>query len=162
LERENIFFPDLSRKISLLFVSVLTGAEAEFLGSFGEINFNLEEVMISVTVLSGPYTGQSRIVSAEIKPEELFRSLLDHDWEWEVDYSQATETEKFLWFRQDLVCRCIRALKRGLPVRFMDRQFQGLERAGDLEDAIVGSGRNITLGRDDETGVEVVTAGWTQ
>jgi hypothetical protein len=118
--------------------------------------------MIRITALTGPHAGKTRSVPEGIDPQQLLMDFFRHGWEWRIDYTQATEEEAFLWGRQDLVARCIRALHRGLPVRFLDREFRGLAQVQEMEDAIADSGRMITLGRDDEEGVEVIAVGWEQ
>jgi len=127
--------------------------------------------MIKVTILSGPHAGKTRVAPANIKPENLLGDIAKHEWEWRVDYSQATEEEQFFWFRQDLSCRIVRALRARRPVRFMGRVFQLsnltdtdelMRRVGEVEDAIVESGFNVSLERDDDSGVVVSTHGRTQ
>lgn len=143
--------------------------------------------MIKITYLSGPFAGRSRefilglqgeIICLppadqamaspgqfwdlpEVDPAELFNAFVGHGWQWRVDYSQATEREKFLWFRAEFVARMVRALTRGLPVKFMGREYRAqssaevLEVAQRLEDDIVSSGRMITIDSDDEHGLVV-------
>lgn len=123
--------------------------------------------MIKMKMLSGPHAGKVSDTSG-LQPEELLSSALEHGWQWEIDYSQATEEEKFRWLAQDIAVRCVRALAAGLPVRFMDRTFQIRSKdpeqfrqvAGELEDLIVNSGRIITLGSDDENGVVIKEGGF--
>ena len=109
--------------------------------------------MIFIKALNGPHTGKVRDVSSLINPEELLRSMLEHGWTWEINYSQATPEEKFVWGRVDLITRCVRALTQNLPVIFLGKVYDD---AGELEDAIVASGRMVSLGRDDEHGVTIL------
>lgn len=122
--------------------------------------------MIGVTCLSGPFAGRTRIPPANMDPAELFASLVQHGWTWEVDYSGATEEEILVWFRAELVARMMRALRAGLPVSFMGRQYQ-LQPSDDLavvaqelEDAVVASNRLITIDSDDERGLVIGVRGY--
>ena len=138
--------------------------------------------MIRIKCLTGPFAGRvreflgTRLIDPrtgeageEINPHSLFASFRLHKWSWEVDYSEATQEETVAWFRADLAARSLRALERGLPVKFMGREYRVgpgesvLEVAGRLEDAIVSSGRMITLDADDEeNGVVIGVRGWEQ
>ncbi len=118
--------------------------------------------MIRITALSGPHKGKTRVPPAGTDPHNLLHEFLVNGWEWRIDYSQATAEEAFVWGRQDLVVRCVRALGRGLPVRFMDKEYRGVESVGQLEDDIVASHRMITLESDDEDGVIISIHGWEQ
>lgn len=116
--------------------------------------------MIKMTLLTGPYAGITRDVS-EVDPKVLFHSVcVEHNWEWKIDYSQATEEESQLWGGQDLAIRSIRALQNGRSVYFLDKKYHGFseEIVGELEDALVDSGRLFWLESDDENGV-VIKAG---
>ena len=116
--------------------------------------------MIKITALTGPFAGQIREASSDISPERLLQAFVRQGWDWQIDYSRATEQEKWTWARQDLTGRCFRALLKGLSVYFLGREFGGIKQAEVLEDAIVNSRRMVTIGRDDETGVEITTHGW--
>jgi len=118
--------------------------------------------LIKVKLLSGPYAGRKRKMPAwsEKEIKEFFATLIHHGWRWEVDYSQASEEEKFLWRRADLGARCIWALKEGRKVKFLGKEYAGLEEAGLLEDDIVSSGRLITLVSDNEWGVVLEAKGY--
>ena len=96
-------------------------------------------------------------------PLQLLQSLADHGWDWSIDYTLATPGERFLWGRADLIIRSIRALRQGRPVTFNGETFQGfsMDIAGRLEDAMVDSGRMISLLRDDAEGV-VIDALWPE
>jgi hypothetical protein len=113
------------------------------------------------------YGDQTRIATDLIDPEQLFDTFLRHGLSWEVDYSQATVEEAFRWFKWDLVFRCIRALAKGLPVKFLDKEYrftgmheENMKIVGQLEDDIVYSGRMITLTSDDENGVVIGVGGY--
>ncbi len=108
--------------------------------------------MIRVKCLSGPYAGRSRFPAEDVNPPDLLGSFLQHGWQWEVDYSQATGVEILRWFRADLGARAIRAMRKGLQVSFMGKVYSD---PMELEDAITYSGRGVSLGRDDESGVEI-------
>jgi hypothetical protein len=125
--------------------------------------------MIKVSILSGPYTGQTREIPASIPPEELLGELLNQGWDWSVDYSQATEEEIFLWFREDLSCRVVRALRAGRSVRFLGKEYRVkvptdqselMDVVGQVEDAIVESGRRVSIEKDDEAGLVVSDEGF--
>jgi hypothetical protein len=118
--------------------------------------------MIRLMAFSGPYAGKVREVPSGLDPQRILMEFVRNDWDWEVNYRQATEEEKFIWGRQDLVARCMRALKRGLPVKFLGREYRGLESAIQLEDDIVSSRRMVTIGRDNQNGVEIAVEGWEQ
>ena len=96
-------------------------------------------------------------------PPQLLQSLVDHGWDWKIDYTLATPEEVFLWGRADLVIRSIRALRQGRTVTFNGETFQGfsMDIAGRLEDAMADSGRMIALLRDDGQGV-VIGALWPE
>ncbi len=115
--------------------------------------------MIKMTLLTGKYAGQTRNVTNE-DPAELFGSLLEHGWKWEVDYSQSTYEEELLWGAQDIGARAVRALMNDRTVTFMDKMYRGLDSAGDLEDAIVASGRMVTVGKDDASGLVIEVKGY--
>ncbi len=113
--------------------------------------------MIRITAVGGEHDGLTRVPPVDMEPLELLKSMLLHGIGWEIDYSQADETERFVWGRADTVYRAIRALREGRPVRFLERIFEGLdmEVAGALEDAIADSGRMVKLTVDDATGVTI-------
>jgi len=114
-----------------------------------------------MTITTGPYAGRTRDVSV-VDPHKLLGDCYRRGWEWTVDYSRATEEEAWRWGREDISLRAVRALVHGRQVRFLGKIYQGTDAAGPLEDAIVASGRMIALGRDDETGVDILAHGWAQ
>lgn len=132
--------------------------------------------MIKISCLDGPWAGRVRHmvdgVSAEtgtpVDPGELFTSFLQHGWRWEVDYSEATEEETFSWLRNEMAVRIIRALQEGREVKFLGRKWRVQKNesvqdvAQDVEDAIVVSGRLISISRDDESGLVISTHGYEQ
>lgn len=109
--------------------------------------------MIRMKCLTGPYAGKVRELGPEINPVDLLEAFLQHGWEWEIDYSQATGNEAVRWVRADLAMRAIRAMKKSLPVSFMGKVYTD---PAQLEDAIAYSGKGVSLGQDDETGMEIV------
>ncbi|MDP2709492.1 MAG: hypothetical protein Q8O93_05655 [bacterium] len=124
--------------------------------------------MIRITITSGRFAGRTREMPASMDPAKMFASLIRHGDQWETDYAAGTEEEVFAWFRAEIVARIIRALQEGRPVKFLDREFR-LEAGGDLlstgqavEDAIVASGRLITINSDDEKGLVIGEAGYEQ
>jgi len=126
--------------------------------------------MIRVKLLEGPFSGKSKRVDEKISPEDFFQELFLSGWRWEVDYSQASTEEKYRWFRVDLASRCARTISMGLPVNFLGKTYQvdSKDSAGQalklcqLEDAIVASGRMITIERDDDNGVVIGVRGYEQ
>ena len=119
--------------------------------------------MIRITCQGGAYDGVTRVPPPDLVPMELLQSLANHGWGWSIDYARANETEMLAWGTADMVVRCVRALRQGHPVRFLNRVFEGfdMEVAGALEDAIVDSGRMVQLTIDDATGVTIV-AHWPE
>lgn len=122
--------------------------------------------MIFVKLLSGPFADEIREIPKSENPMDFFRMLVKLDWNWGTDYSQATQQEISSWFRAEIVARIIRALEQYLPVIFMDHKWQ-LQRhedlirvANDIEDAIVASGRIITINSDDDKGLVIGVRGY--
>ncbi len=120
--------------------------------------------MIKVKMLSGSYVGQERVVPPEISARDLLGDCLVKKWSWSVDYTAATEDEAYEWGWQDLSCRIIRALGRGLPVMFLGKEYRLADTedpeelwqiAGAIEDAIASSGHLVTIGYDDARGVGI-------
>ena len=123
--------------------------------------------MIRITLLSGQFAGRTReFTLGDVEPHELFTAFIGHGDHWQVDYTAGTEEEVFLWFRAELVARILRALKEGRPVSFLDRRWQVAAGdnltaiAGEVEDAIVASGRLVTLDSDNESGLVIGVRGW--
>ena len=83
-----------------------------------------------------------------------------------MDYSEAKDEEIFLWFRAELIARIIRALISDLPVKFLENEWQAgsgrdlFEIVQEIEDAIVGSGRLVTIDSDDKNGVVIGVRGY--
>lgn len=124
---------------------------------------------IKVKVLTGPHTGEERVVPPDVSAHDLLGDCLVKKWLWSVDYTAATEDEAYEWGRQDLSCRIIRALRKGLPVTFLGKTYQlpattsseaFEEIVGVVEDAIVSSGRIVSIGYDDSRGIEVLDLGF--
>jgi hypothetical protein len=112
-----------------------------------------------ITILSGPYAGQSRDIDAQIvDPLALLADLVRRNCEWHIDWTSDTSpSDAFIWARADLVWRITRALQRGRRVTFGETTFtarQDIEQvAGQIEDAIVQSGLHVFIARDDNAGV---------
>ena len=126
---------------------------------------NAPKKMIKIKCLSGSYAGEARTPPPEMNPAEIFASLVQYGWAWEVDYTAATNEEILLWFRAELVARILRALKAGLPVQFLDGEYLASGDdlavvAGELEDVIVASGREVTIDSDDERGLVIGVRGY--
>lgn len=98
-------------------------------------------------------------IPVDVDPVGLMVDLSRHQWRWEIDWSAATPDELFLWGRADLVGRVFAAALAGRSVRFMGERwdFAGIEAGssesakmlGEIEDAIVDSGRNVGVLTDD-------------
>ena len=136
--------------------------------------------MIKITITSGEWRGRTRyfvgtrvviqqpplVLGDSVEPSQLFAGFLKHGDSWEVDYSEATEEETFTWFRSEICARMVRALTTGRPVKFLDRVWRvkagddPQQVAQDLEDAVVASGRLITIDSDDEKGMVIGVEGW--
>lgn len=124
-------------------------------------------ILIWVECLEGPFKNETREIYLELMdPIDFFRQMVNHGWRWEVNYSQATEIEKFEFFRGELVARIVRALKNNLPVKFLGQSYQvkkkqdWIEVAQKIEDVIVSSGRIITIDSDDEQGFVIGVCGF--
>ncbi len=118
--------------------------------------------MITIRMLTGPYAGQVRtsrdVERLGIEPGTLLTDLGSRDLWWEIDYSQATAAETLEWARYDLVARVIRALMHDRTVTVFGFDFRGWdpETVGMVEDTIANSGKDVTVGRDDENGLEII------
>jgi len=121
--------------------------------------------MIKMKLLSGPHNGAVRIIPSDIKPSDLINQLVGHGWQWQIDYSQASDQEKFDWCLADTVGRILRALLSGRPVQFMDMRWQikpgddVIELVGKVEDYISESGKLIKVIQDNENGLIIKTFG---
>lgn len=117
--------------------------------------------MVKMTLLTGPYAGVTRDVTNQ-NPRELLGSVYAHGWEWEIDYSVASEEETLAWGGQDMALRCVRALQHGRTVTFLGKKYNEFseEVVGELEDAIVNSNRMVKIVRDDDTGVIIEAFGY--
>ena len=121
--------------------------------------------MIRITLLTGPFAGSTRTsaqVPSDIDPMAIVADIVRHGWGWSIDWSQATTEEAFLWGRADFVCRILRALAEGRPVRFLGRVYGPAANAdelatlvGKVEDAVAESGRNVFILADDAFGLTV-------
>ena len=114
-----------------------------------------------VTILSGPYEGRTREVR-DVAPMDLLAQLAEADWKWEIHYEGEPPEVVLEWGRADIAARILRALRHGRAVRFMGRESRAPRRedlarvAGEVEDAIVGCGFNVTVGADDGGGVTIL------
>lgn len=95
----------------------------------------------------------------------LLQSIVDHKWQWKIDYTEANPEETFLWARADLVVRIIQALQDGRKVVFLSQEYQ-IKKGDDpenivnvIEDAIAGSGYYVRIEADNADGVIIGTAG---
>ena len=134
--------------------------------------------MIIVKIIRGPASGRS-IVAPSRRPDEMFRSFLESDSEWEIDYGDATLGEKSAWLSSDLMSRCFRALSiRKLPVTFVGKTYYDFdefrdstrrwftdvskETSGDFkksQNSLYVLASLLSLERDDETGVQIELSG---
>jgi hypothetical protein len=109
--------------------------------------------MVLMKILTGPNRAKVRNVSSTEDPSRLFQELAERDWDWELDLSEATDDERFLWTREDIVARCMRAIHcRYLPVFFMGKEYNDSK---ELRQALAVSTRQIVMVTDDDTGVEI-------
>lgn len=120
--------------------------------------------MVKITLLDGPYAGQSRRVSLQNNPMELLKSAMLHNWKWKLDFSKATEEEVFLFGRADFIIRIIRALFGGKKIKFLDYEFQilsshseeeAIEIAQAAEDAIVEGGYYVYIANENENEIVI-------
>lgn len=112
--------------------------------------------MLWVKILTGPYAGQMRtdaeVAILGISPMDLLADLARKGWRWEIQWPAAPYLE---WAQADLVGRVFLALLGDRAVRFMGvrwflRDSVELEGVvGQIEDALVGSGRNVVVLVDD-------------
>lgn len=129
--------------------------------------------MVKLTLTSGPYAGRSREFKGEVADDgsavpaiELLGSLVEHGWSWKVEIDSASAEEALVWGRADMVVRILRAITCGRPVWVLSRRFEpvgDLEQVvGEIEDAIVTSGRMVYVLSDDEHGVVVGAHGYEE
>ncbi len=120
--------------------------------------------MIKITLLTGPFAGETREVPKNIDPLQLIMSFVYHEDEWEIDYSEATEEEILEFMKADIAGRIIKALKDGRKVYFLDKVYEAeteeeiFEVAQEIEDDIVKSKKFITILKDDENGLIIGAA----
>lgn len=112
--------------------------------------------MVVMTLKSGPHAGKTRNVTQQ-DAQQLFGSLIQHGWKWEIDWSKATPKEKFEWGRHELSARIVRALIEGRSVEFQGVIYTCIDQVGAVEDAIVASGAMVFVEKDDATGVVIKT-----
>lgn len=123
---------------------------------------NQEEMeMIQITALTGPHARKVRDATGFPNPLELLREFAEHDWKWKIDWSRATPEESFQWGVADLASRIMAALLHGRTVWFRDVAYRvstpaDIESvAGEVEDAIAGSGYVVVVETDDDHGVRI-------
>jgi hypothetical protein len=123
--------------------------------------------MITITLISGIFAGRTRVMPAGKNPNDIYPSFIKMNWDWKTDYSQASETEAFIWFRVELVAKIIYYLVRGRPVFFLGREYRArdsnyLQVGQQLEDDIVASGQMITIDVENEQKLIIGTKGYEQ
>ncbi len=111
--------------------------------------------MISVKCVGGPHDGTLRTPPQEMKPFNLLSSMADSGWGWEIDYSHAVHEETIAWGGADMLARAYRAVKNGRTVNFLGTEYSSVGELQALEDALVGSGYDVQIARDDESGVQI-------
>lgn len=114
--------------------------------------------MVILKYLSGPHKGRTRDVT-KLDPEDLLYNLVDRDFWWEIDYSDATEEEVDNWSPVDIGCRVGRAVASGRPVYLLDRIFvlkdvsKILEVVDEIIDTINWCACELSVDRDDGCGL---------
>ena len=119
--------------------------------------------MIQIKLLSGPHAGKAYKIPPAIAPGGFLHGIYLNDWLWEIDYSRATIIETESWMKHDVTLRCIRAFTKGLTVIFLNKTYltdssnkTKLKKVClELEDAMVNSGKMISIDSDDERGVVI-------
>jgi len=118
---------------------------------------------MKITVLTGRYAGRSANYAGD--PMPVLVDLAHHDERWQVDWDSAKDdSELFVWARADLAMSCVSALMHGRSVTFQGETYRATEcnlkeALAYVEDEIVGSGFNVGVEKDDETGVYIGTKG---
>jgi hypothetical protein len=130
---------------------------------------------ISVTVLTGRHAGKTGVMPDNVDPLALLGGFAKEDIRWELNWTDATHSERMEWGRADMVGRILAALYHGRYVRFElptdTREWrldnppaltfpvssnEAAQVVGEIEDTIAYSGRYVTVGKDDEAGVTIV------
>ncbi len=118
--------------------------------------------MITITALTGPHAGKIREVPTDfLDPLSLLQEFAKNDWKWDIDWTNATEEEAFIWGRADMVGRILAALLHGRTVWFQGTEYcvtnpAELEQVlSEVEDVIVESGFNVAVESDDANGVRI-------
>ena len=111
--------------------------------------------MISIKCIGGPYDGRVRTPPADFVPQHLLVEMVENGWGWEIDFSRASREETILWGGADLVARAYRAVKNGKSVVFLGVEYTRVEDLSELEDALVNSGYEVKVARDDEEGLTI-------
>ncbi len=113
--------------------------------------------MVKVTALTGPHAGKVRVPPKDMKPLRLLVDMVNAGWQWEIDFSLADRNETIVWGGADMMCRAIRAVRKGLPVTFMGEEYTTMDSLQTLEDEIVTSGYCVRISSDDErNGLEIL------
>jgi hypothetical protein len=114
--------------------------------------------MVKITILTGSRAGQTCMPPQNAEPVAVLGDMVEQDWQWEIDFSQASRDETIAWGGADLICRAVRAVKKGLPVTFMGVEYTTLNSLQSFEDAMVESGYCVRVAFDDDrNGLEVHT-----
>jgi hypothetical protein len=118
--------------------------------------------VVKAQIFTGPLAGLPHEVPADIDPVSFLRIFLKTGWEWKLDVSAATSSEKKIWLRADLGARIIRALKQKRPVFYNGRVFscdgsqEEVFKVGQcLEDAIVADDLIVSIVADNEKGLVI-------
>lgn len=101
------------------------------------------------------------------KPEQFLTLLAFSGITWEIDFSRATEEEKLVWTRADMIARITGALWHGRAVFFRGTEYRltdpngtdFFEKIAEVEEAVVGSGLAGFIESDNEKGVTIGIAG---
>ena len=111
--------------------------------------------MIAIKFVGGPDDNKIRLPHNDVKPFRLLKQMVDFDWGWEIDLSRATREEVIAWGGADLMARAYRAVKNGRTASFLGIEYSSVEELQAFEDALVASGYEVKVARDDEAGLEV-------
>jgi len=120
---------------------------------------------IRLQLLTGPLAGSPFEVPADLNPVPLLAFYIQEGWEWKLDVTAATSSEKKAWLRADFGARIMRALMKGRPVFYNGRVFSSdgtpeeVFKVGQgLEDSIAADNLMVAIISDDEKGLIVGVA----
>ncbi len=111
--------------------------------------------MISVKCVGGQYDGKVQTPPSDMNPASLLFDMVNHGWGWEIDFSEASREEAIAWGGADLMARAYRAVRNGRIVTFLGTEYATIEELQAFEDALVDSGYEVQVTRDNEEGLEV-------